>query len=206
MIHSPYPSGTVRALLDTDLVTPATRRALQDRLTATSRPPQFFTAAEFALLKRIADRLIPQPDRTHPIDLVGDIDQRLTDGTTDGWRYDAMPADGDAFRLGLQGIDETAQTTYNQSFLSLTDAEQDDVLLRIQRNDAGLSRVWQQLPADRFFEELLAEVTGIYYAHPLGQEEIGYAGMADAIAADPPGWTRTGLNEREAREPKPVSL
>lgn len=206
MIHSPYPSGTVRALLDTDLVTPATRRTLQDRLAATPRPPQFFTAAEFTLLQRVGDRLIPQPDRRHPIDLVSDIDQRLTEGTTDGWRYDAMPTDGDAFRLGLRGIDETAQTTYNQPFTALTDAEQDNVLLRIQRGDTGLSDVWQQLPPNRFFEELLAEVTGIYYAHPLAQEEIGYVGMADAVLADPPGWTRIGLDEHGTREPKPVSL
>lgn len=206
MIHSPYPSGTVRALLDTDLVTPATRQALQDRLTATPQPPAFFTADEFTLLNRVCNRLIPQPDRTHPIDLTSDIDQRLSAGKTNGWRYDAMPNDGDAFRLGLRGIDETAQTTYNQPFMTLTDAEQDNVLLSIQRGDEGLSDVWHQLPAARFFEELLAEVSEVYYAHPLAQEEIGYVGMADAVSANPPGWTKIGLNEHEAREPKPVSL
>lgn len=206
MIHSPYPSGTVRALLDTDLVTPATRKALQDRLTAAPRQPQFFTGEEFALLRQVCDRLIPQPDRAHPIDLVSDIDTRLTEGKTNGWRYDTMPNDGDAFRLGLRGIDETAQTTYNQPFALLTDDEQDNVLLSIQRGDADLSDGWQQLPSNRFFEELLVEVTEIYYAHPLAQEEIGYVGMADAVAAKPPGWTHIGLNEHETREPKPVSL
>ncbi len=134
------------------------------------------------------------------------IDKRLSGGQTNGWRYDTMPNDGDAFRLGLRGVDETAQTTYNQPFGTLTDAEQDNVLLSIQRGDEGLSEVWQQLPANRFFEELLAEVTEIYYAHPLAQEEIGYVGMADAVSSNPPGWTKIGLNELETREPKPVSL
>ncbi|MBW3634848.1 MAG: GMC family oxidoreductase [Armatimonadetes bacterium] len=54
------------------------------------------------------------------------------------------------------------------------------------------------MPSPRFFEELLAEATEHYYAHPLAQEEIGYAGFADA-----PGWKRIGLDERENREPAP---
>ncbi len=205
MTDSPYPTGTVRALLETNLVTDATRSALLKRLTATPRPPEFFTAAEFTLLKQVCDRLIPQPDRPEPIDLVSAIDERLSSGKTNGWRYDTMPNDGDAFRLGLRGIDETAQTTYNQPFSSLTAAEQDNVLLRIQRGDTGLSGVWEQLPTNRFFEELLVEVTETYYAHPLAQEEIGYVGMADAVSSNPPGWTRIGLNEREDREPTPTT-
>ena len=206
MTDSPYPTGTVRALLETNLVTEATRSALLKRLNTTPRTPGFFTADEFVLLKQACDRLIPQPDRPEPIDLVSAIDERLSSGKTNGWRYDSMPNDGDAFRLGLRGIDETAQTTYNQPFMTLTDAEQDNVLLSIQRGDASLSGVWGQLPTNRFFEELLAEVTEIYYAHPLAQEEIGYVGMADAVSATPPGWTRIGLNEHEDREPKSVSL
>ena len=55
--------------------------------------------------------------------------------------------------------------------------------------------VWQTLDAARFFEEMLSELTATYYAHPLAQQEIGYAGFADL-----PGWTRIGLDEREARE------
>ena len=205
MTHTPYPAGTVRALLGTDLVTPATRLALQQRLNARPRTPEFFTPEAFALLERVCDRLIPQPARPEPIRLADAIDERLTLGKTNGWRYDALPNDGDACRLGLRGIDETARTTYNQPFVTLTGAEQDNVLLSIQRGDAGLSTVWEQLPAGRFFEELLAEVAEIYYAHPLAQEEIGYVGMADAVSATPPGWTRIGLNEHEPREPKPVS-
>jgi hypothetical protein len=55
------------------------------------------------------------------------------------------------------------------------------------------------MPANRFFEELLVLATETYYAHPLAQEEIGYAGMADAA-----GWQAIGLDEREAHEPAPL--
>ena len=54
---------------------------------------------------------------------------------------------------------------------------------------------WETLDAVRFFEELLAELTETYYAHPLAQEEIGYVGMADL-----PAWTKIGLNEKDDRE------
>ncbi len=199
-----YPSGTVRALLGTDQVTPATRAVLLERLTPAPWQPKFFTDDELSLLKQVCNRLIPQPDRAEPVIIADSIDERLAHGKTNGWRYDTMPNDGDAFRLGLRGIDETAQTTYNQPFLTLTDAEQDTVLLSVQRGNSGLSAIWKQLPAARFFEELLAEVTEIYYAHPLAQEEIGYVGMADAISATPPGWVRIGLNERDPREPEPT--
>ena len=59
---------------------------------------------------------------------------------------------------------------------------------------------WDTLDAGRFFEELLAELTATYYAHPLAQEEIGYVGLADL-----PSWTKIGLNEKEDREPNPMS-
>lgn len=50
----------------------------------------------------------------------------------------------------------------------------------------------------RAFEELLAEGAEIFFAHPLAQDDLGYAGYADAH-----GWTRIGLGEREARDPAP---
>lgn len=71
------------------------------------------------------------------------------------------------------------------------------MLLAVQRGEAA-GETWRSLPPGRFFEELLAEATEVYVAHPLAQEAIGYADMADA-----PGWTRIGLDERETREPAP---
>ncbi|QKZ11803.1 gluconate 2-dehydrogenase subunit 3 family protein [Spirosoma sp. KUDC1026] len=193
-----YPAGTVRALLDTDMVTDATRQALTERLTKQPSAPKFFSEAELSLLKAICGRLIPQPDRTEPIDIAGGIDERLAGNKSDGWRYDTMPADGDAYRTGLQGVDESAQALFEQPFLQLTGDQQDEVLRRVQAADAP-GAVWDKIPSERFFEEMLAEVVGTYYSHPLAQEEIGYVGMADV-----PTWQRIQLNELETREPKPL--
>ena len=191
-----YPKGTVRALLATDQVTDPTRQALTERLTAPPRQPAFFSAAEFALLQAICDRLIPQDGLDVSIDIAGSIDQRLAQNGSDGWRYDTMPADGTAYKRGLAGVNETAQSWFQQSFQQLPANLQDDILASIQ-DATALGKTWQTLPADRLFEELLAEAADIYYSHPVTHETIGYVGMADAA-----GWQRIGLNQLEDREPK----
>lgn len=189
-----YSPNTVRTLLNTNHVTDATRQVLTERLNALPRQPEFFSADEFARLQAICNRLIPQDDRPEPIDIAGGIDERLIQNKSNGWRYDVMPADGDAYKLGLAGLEESAQILFQQPFRQLLGAQQDHILSLTQAGDAP-GDTWQTLPADRFFEELLAEATENYYSHPLAQEEISYVGMADL-----PAWQRIGLNELEDRE------
>lgn len=191
-----YPHGTVEHLLQSDFVTPATRAALLGRLNPAKAPLGFFSAAEAATLRAVCDRLIPQPERATPIEIVAAIDERLVQNKGNGWRYDALPNDGQALRAGLRGLDESAQILHSTDFIALNSAQQDAILRAVQNEEAA-GEVWTTLPPRRFFEELLAEVVECYYAHPLAQEEIGYAGMADAR-----GWTRISLNEREEREPR----
>ncbi|MFD2932192.1 gluconate 2-dehydrogenase subunit 3 family protein [Spirosoma flavum] len=198
-MHNHYPAGTVRALLDTDLVTEATRQALTERLNTPTHQPSFFSADEFALLQAVCARLIPQDDRSEPIDIAGNIDKRLSENKSDGWRYDTMPADGDAYKMGLKGIDESAQLTFQQSFQNIS-AEQKDIILQAIQTKKAAGDTWQRLDANRFFEELLAEAVNNYYSHPVAQEEIGYVGMADV-----PTWQRIGLNLLEDREPRLIN-
>ncbi|MVM38101.1 gluconate 2-dehydrogenase subunit 3 family protein [Spirosoma sp. HMF3257] len=195
-----YPEGTVRALIKTDQVTEATRQILAERLAAPVQQPQFFSDSEFALLQTICDRLIPQDIDDKQIDIAGNIDNRLFQNESDGWRYDVMPPDGDAYKLGLAGINETAQLLFQQSFHQLSDDQQDSLLLTIQRAVAP-GKTWEHFPAELFFEELLVEATHIYYSHPLAQEAIGYVGMADV-----PTWQHIGLNQLEDREPRGVNV
>ena len=195
-----YPSGTVRALLSTEHVSAATRAAVQGRLDAPANyAPQLLAPETYALLEAVAARLLPQPDRPdQPIPLAPALDQRLAAGRADGWRYDTLPPDREAFRLGLGGIQEIAQVLFQADFTSLNTEQQDAVLQALAEGHPP-GPAWETLDAVRFFEELLAELTETYYAHPLAQEEIGYVGLADL-----PSWTRIGLNEKEDREPKPM--
>lgn len=197
MTSRSYPRGTVRALLETDLVTPRTREVLQGRLSQDEGgEPRFLEAEEYATLTAACARLIPQQDRETPVDLPANIDERLAAGLTDGWRYASMPPDGEAYRRGLHGLDESAWSMFGAGFAELGGDEQDEVLRAVQ-GGAPLGGTWLTLSAGRFFEELLAELTECYYSDPLAQEEIGYAGMADAH-----GWHRIGLDQLDPHEPR----
>lgn len=192
-----YPVGSVCALLDSDMVTPATRNALRARL-APDEPyaPRFFDAELFLTLHAAIARLIPQPERAAPVNCANAIDKRLADGEGDGWRYDALPADGETFRRGLRGLEELAHAKFKVAFHRLDGARQDELLRAVQHGDVKGGE-WETLSASRFFEELLAAAVELYYSHPLAQEEIGYAGMADAH-----GWQAIGLDQLESWEPR----
>ncbi len=201
MTSERYPRDSVRVLLPTDHVSPATRGALEARLVAPGgrdAPPCFLDPHLLATLRAVGNRLLPQPDRSDPIDLAGAIDARLADGQGDGWRYADLPPDRDAVRLGLRGVDETARLMFGATFVELPPTQRDDVLRAVQRGEP-LGDAWRTMSAARFFEELLAETCEIYYSHPLAQEEIGYVGMADL-----PGWQAIGLDRLDAREPRPI--
>ena len=187
---------TSEELLPGPHVSEPTRAALTQRLAETGQPyaPQFLAPETFALLEAVAARLLPQPDRPQPIPLAPAVDKRLAEGGADGWRYDALPPDREAFRLGLGGIEQIAQALHGADFEQLAPAQQDAVLHALASGHPP-GNTWQELPAGRFFEELLAELTQIYYAHPWAQDEIGYVGYADL-----PAWTKIGLNEKEPRE------
>jgi len=192
-----YPAGSVRALLATEHVTPATRQVIDERLKAAhgSASPRYFDHPTLETLRAVVDRLIPQGDRGEPVDLAGSIDERLASGTCDGWRYAAMPPDGEGYRRGLRGLDEIAQARHGNEFAALHVGKQDEVLGAVQRGEVE-GEAWASMPAARFFEELLAELCECYYSDPLSQEEIGYVGMADR-----PRWEAIGLGQLDPREP-----
>ncbi len=196
-----WPENTVRNLLGTGLVTDPTRAALHDRLErSTVAEPRFLSPEAFVTLRAVCERLIPQPERGDEgaVDIAGEIDCNLANGKGNGWRYASMPPDGEAYRAGLRGIDEAAQAMFGGRFRGLDPARQDAVLGAMQAG-AAPGPTWVTMAAGRFFGELLVLATESYYAHPFAQEEIGYAGMADAA-----GWRAVGLDEREAHEPAPL--
>ena len=191
---------SLRQLLESDLATPATRAALQARLQPASSgdgtaEPVFFDPRSFATLVAVCARLLPPAASPTPADCAREIDARLSEGKGNGWRFDQLPPDAAAYRIGLRGLDESARLVGAENFRSLPAARQDEILGALARGEAAGS-TWAELDGRRFFEELLAELSEWYVSHPLTQQSIGYAGFADAA-----GWHKIGLNEREAWEP-----
>ena len=139
----------------------------------------FFTEAEARTLAAVAERIVPQPDRdeAEKIPIVPWIDKKLYEDERDGYRYEELPPQREAWRDGLAGINETAQALFGgKTFVDLDPLSQDVVLTHVARGDAT-GATWKQLPAARFFKSVLSiTIVKIYYAHPAAWNEIGYNG------------------------------
>jgi gluconate 2-dehydrogenase gamma chain len=175
-------------LLKSNALTQPTRKALQERIGKAKETNQFFNPYTFNLLSIVCDLLMDQDPQNRIVNIAVFIDQRLWENTCDGWRYDDMPPDDKMITKGLEGVDETSTAMFGKVFIYLDKQDQLKVLKIIQQGVAA-GNTWTTLPATRFFEELLAEATEIFFSYPLVQVEIGYEGMADAA-----GWRKIGLN------------
>lgn len=158
----------------------ATRKTVMARVNQ-STAPRFFSVEEAARMQAVLDRVLPQDDRdaAHKIPVLALIDDRLYSGRHEGYRYEDMPPDGDAHRLGLRAIDEIAQHLFRRMFITLDPLQQDAVLLTIHdaRPPAAMN-VWRQMPPDRYWRLLMDDAARAYYSHPYAWDEIGYGGPA----------------------------
>ena len=181
----------VQQLLQSPSVGEPTRNALLKRIEISKQKNCFFNEMDFKLLSVVCDLLMDQEPGNRIVNVAVFIDERLTRNTCDGWRYDEMPRDGEMYLRGLEGIDETSVQTFQKRFIELKKEEQLLVLSQIQ-NGTATGNMWKTLSAKRFFEEILAEATEIFFSYPAVQMEINYSGMADAD-----GWKKVGLNEKD---------
>jgi hypothetical protein len=175
----------------------ATRRVVLARV---EEPPsiQFFSPEELPVITAVLDRLIPQDDRdaAHRIPVVNYIDGRLHANRIDGYRYEDMPPDREAYHLGLRGIDATARHMHGKPFVELSTAQQDEVLWTIHRAEPpGGDDIWENLPPDRFWILLMSDAVDAYYAHPYAWDEIGFGGPAY-----PRGYFRLEIGQPEPWE------
>lgn len=158
----------------------ATRNLVVGRV---EKVPQisFFTPEEARLMQAILDRILPQDDRdeAHKIPILPYIDERLATGRINGYRYEHMPPDEEAYRLGLQGIDAIARHLHKRPFVELEPLGQDQVLLTLHdgKPPAG-DAIWQRVSVKHFWILFLHDAAQVYYAHPYAWDEVGYGGPA----------------------------
>lgn len=177
----------------------ATRNVVLDRVNNVP-PIRYFTPEELPLMEAVVARVLPQDDRdaAHRIPIVNYIDDRLSSGRIDGYRYEGMPDDKTVHRLGLKGIEACAHHIYGKSFVDLTPHEQDYVLETIHdgRPPAG-EEYWSQMSVRLFWMMLVQDCIEAYYAHPYAWDEIGFGGPAY-----PRGYMRLHGGEPEPWERK----
>jgi Gluconate 2-dehydrogenase subunit 3 len=195
VFHNRFPTYDVLDKWDTPSWNEQTRAVVDKRLHQVP-DRRFLTETEWEILKAICDRLIPQPDRpAHPVPIVPFIDEKLFNNQGNGYRYQGMPPLREAWRRGVQAIDDEARARWGGGFRELAANQQDAVLRAIQHGDTR-SAAWQGLPPKRFFLNiLLPAVASVYYAHPAAWNEIGFGGPAS-----PRGYVRLGLDRRDPWE------
>ena len=172
-----------------------TRRVVDARL-ALPHEPRFFTAEEWAIVRPLCDRIVPQPggDRA-PVPTAALLDNRLHTNETEGYRHAKLPPLREAWRRGLAALEAEARAEHGAGFAALTPMQQDALLRRMQRGE--MSRpAWGGMPPAMFFKERLAhDIVEAYYAHPTAWSEIGWGGPAS-----PRGYVRMGFDRRDAWE------
>ena len=95
-------------------------------------PIRFFSPEEAAVLDAVIDRVLPQDDRSEErtIPILPVVDERLYNNSLNGFRYEDMPPDQEAYRLGIKAIDDMARSRYGQPFVELT-VHRQELLLQI---------------------------------------------------------------------------
>jgi len=158
----------------------ATRKTVQQRVNR-SLELHFFTPEEAPLIENIFEHLLPQSDRPQDrrVPIVPVVDERLHTGKIDGYRFESMPPDPDAYRLGLQGIEQTAIEAHGRGYLDLTWLEQDKLLQSLHdAKPKGGHDIWKRMAVHRFWMLMVQDAAEAYYAHPYAWDEIGFGGPA----------------------------
>lgn len=180
-LQSRYPGYDVlgKGKLSTPDWDAQTWRVVQERLNLDPLP-RFFTIDEAETLGSVTERILPQPDRVsgEKVPIVPWIDAKLFHDRRDGYRYEDIPAQQTAWRLAIEGFDQTARELHGPRFAELEIELQEDVLATVERgNPPGAA--WKSVSAERFFRNVLCvTVAKAYYSHPTAWNEIGYSGPA----------------------------
>lgn len=158
----------------------ATRTVIIERVTAVPSL-RFFEDAEAGLLAAIVDRVVPQDDRAKDktIPILPVIDERLFKNALNGFRYEDMPPDQEAYRLGLRAIDEMASDRFDASFVALSIHRQELILKSLHDGKPDPAHaIWNRMPVHRFWALLMEDCVTAYYSHPWAWDEIGFGGPA----------------------------
>ena len=120
--------------------------------------------------------------------VVETIDKRLLERRGDGYRYEEMPEDWEAWPRSIDGLDADARASTGRPFFDLKSAEQAELIETIRQLDGD----WHGMPASRLFELWMRYVCDAFYSHPWAWNEIGFGGPAY-----PRGYKNLGLGRRE---------
>lgn len=151
----------------------------------------FFTPAEVGVAAPLLDLLLAQ-DCDPRVPVLALIDARLAAGETDGWHYDDMPEDGQAWRDTLRCLDDDAHVRHQgRGFAHLIGDEQAALVQAVQDLSTD-SAPWHDWSATHVWSLWTRYACTAFYSHPWAWNEIGFPGPAY-----PRGYVNIGVNARE---------
>ena len=158
----------------------ATRKLVDERMGA-PKPIRFFSEAEAATMTAVLDRILPQEDRlpSQRIALLPPLDARLFENRIEGYRYEDMPSDQQAYRWAAEAFETMSKEAYGVGFTQLTVTSQELLLKSLHDGEPVAAKdLWKRMNVDRFWTLLVSDACSAYYAHPLAWNEVGFGGPA----------------------------
>jgi Gluconate 2-dehydrogenase subunit 3 len=153
----------------------------------------YFTPHEAGVAQPMLDLLLDQ-DREPRVPVLPLIDARLSAGETDGWHYDDLPEDGQAWRDTLGYLDADAQERHGDGYAAVTRAQQARLLQDVQDLSDGGDQ-WHGVPAKHVWSLWTRYACTAFYSHPWTWNEMGFPGPAY-----PRGYLNPGIGKRERWE------
>ncbi len=192
-------------LLESNRVSAQTRFVMESRMLSAAtwdHKSTVLSDTEFRTMRALAERVVPHAG----FDVAGSIEQRLANGTGDGWRFATLPPDAEAWRKGLASLDAAAEREFKVPFVALHPEQQDDLLRKASEGEIGKGLLGSVHVGDRadaysgsemkqWFEEVRGELAKCYMAHPSTMERVGFTGFADEG-----GFTQIQIGQREEFE------
>jgi hypothetical protein len=167
----------------------ATRGVVLERLSPTTQLA-FFTSDEVATARPLFDLLMGQ-ERERLVPVLELVDTRLARGETDGWHYDDMPEDADAWRQTLAWLNDDAQAQHHAPFARVGEDVQRELIQAVQ-NLAHDGKPWHEYPAGHVWSLWTRYACTAFYSHPYAWNEIGFGGPAY-----PRGYLNRGVGKLE---------
>jgi hypothetical protein len=154
----------------------------------------FFTTAEAATLSALCDVLTAQ-DAEPRIPLINFIDEKYATGTLDGYQFQDMPDDRDAWRLVARGLDEEAERRMAVATFAAADGETQEAIVGDFAEGKLEGGAWEKLSVGHAFGLVMRTVLSCFYSHPWAWNEIGFGGPAY-----PRGYSRFGSPQLQDAE------
>ncbi|MDQ6850335.1 MAG: gluconate 2-dehydrogenase subunit 3 family protein [Actinomycetota bacterium] len=154
----------------------------------------FFTPHEAGIAAPLVDLLLAQ-DAEPRVPVLHLIDARLAAGETDGWHYDDLPEDGQAWRDTLDFLEQDALDQFHgRAFAHLISDEQATLIQAVQ-DLASDDKQWHGWSAPHVWSLWTRYACTAFYSHPWAWNEIGFPGPAY-----PRGYLNPGVNARDRWE------